>query len=73
MIAKAYIDNRFIGLMDNIESSNSDDIIMFIWDNIQKGYYCTLQYIENGLTRYFSPMFFDENTIDISECEIECY
>ena len=73
MIAKAYIDSRFIGLMDNIKSSNSDDIIMFIWDNIQQGHYCTLQYIENGLTRYFSPMFFDENTIDISECEIECY
>ena len=71
MIAKAYIDNRFIGLMNDIESINSDDIIMFIWENIQKGYYCTLQYIENGSIRYFSPDFFNENTIDISSCEID--
>ena len=73
MIAKAYIDSRFIGLMDDIESLNNNDVIMFIWDNIQKGYYCTLQYIKNGSTRYFSPCFFNENTMDISECEIECY
>lgn len=73
MIAKAYIDNRFIGLIDNIESTNNDDIIMFIWENIQKGHYCTLQYIEYGSMRYFSPDFFNENTMDISDCEIDCY
>lgn len=73
MIAKAYIDSRFIGLMDDIESTNSHDVIIFIWENIQKGYYCTLQYIEHGSTRYFSPDFFNESTMDISDCEIDCY
>lgn len=71
MIAKAYIDNRFKGLMDNIESTKNEDVIMFIWSHIQYGDYCTLQYIENGLMRYFSPDFFDENTMDISDCEID--
>ena len=75
MIAKAYIDNRFIGLMNDIETNNSQDIINFIWDNLQCGHYCTLQYnkYNTATQRYFSPDFFDENAIDISDCEIECY
>lgn len=72
MIAKAYIDSRFIGLMNDIKTDNNQDVINFIWNNLQQGYYCILQYVEHGSTRYFSPDFFNENTIDISECEIEC-
>lgn len=70
MIAKAYIDKRFIGLMNDIKTNNNQDIIDFIWENVQHGLYCTLQYIEHGSIRYFSPDLFDETTIDISDCEI---
>ena len=75
MLAKAYIHNNFYGLMDLIETNNTQNIIDFIWENLQRGYYCTLQYNEYDIAtqRYFSPDFFNENTIDISDCEIDCY
>ena len=71
MLAYAYLFNKFYGVMDNIKTKDSEEAINFIWNNLQCGYYCTLQYIDNGIVRYFSPDFFDENTMDISDCEIE--
>ena len=77
-VAKAYLNNNYIGLMDSIESINTDACVDFIWLNLQRGYYCTLQYnADSYLYRYFSPVYFDETTEDISDCEVEliggCY
>ena len=75
MLANAYINNNFYGLMDSIETNNNQNIIDFIWDNLQRGYYCTLQYnkYNTATMRYFSPDFFNVSTCDISECEIDVY
>ena len=54
MLANAYINSNFYGLMDSIETNNNQNIIDFIWDNLQRGYYCTLSlanYIINKLER----------------------
>lgn len=70
--AKAYLHSNYIGLMDSIESTNIHDCVDFIWSRLQHGYYCTLQYNTNSyLYRYFSPVYFDEITEDISDCEVE--
>ena len=70
--AKAYLNSNYIGLMDSIESTNIHDCIDFIWSRLQCGYYCTLQYDVNSyLYRYFSPIYFDETTEDVSDCEVE--
>ena len=68
-IAKAYLDRRFIGLTADIESYNVDDCINFIWEQLQKGHYCILQY--GNTTKYYSADFFDENSIDIYDCLID--
>ena len=71
-VAKAYLNSNYIGLMDNIESTNINTCVDFIWSKLQQGYYCTLQYnADSHLYRYFSPVYFDETTEDISECEVE--
>lgn len=71
-VAKAYLNNNYVGLMDNIESTNIDTCVDFIWSKLQHGYYCTLQYnADSHLYRYFSPVYFDEITEDISDCEVE--
>ena len=77
-VAKAYLNNNYIGLMDSIESTNIHTCVSFIWSKLQQGYYCTLQYnADSHLYRYFSPDYFDEITEDISDCEVEliggCY
>ena len=72
MVVKSYLKNNYTMLMDECTSNNNDIIINYLWMMLQRGYYCTLQYnIDSYLYRYFSPDLFDENTIDISECEIE--
>ena len=68
-IARAYLNRQFIGLMENIESHNPDECINFIWEQLQKGSYCTLQY--GNTTKYYSPDFFNEYTVDIYDCIVD--
>lgn len=67
-IAKAYLNRQFIGLIDDIESHNDYDCIDFIWEHLQKGYYCVLQF--GNTTKYYSADFFNENSMDIYDCII---
>lgn len=67
-IAKAYLNNNYIGLMSDITSHEAEDCIMFIWEALQKGYYCTLQF--GNTIKYYSPYFFTDCTTDIYDCEV---
>ena len=70
--ARAYIGvktiNPFIGLTNSIESHNIDDCICFIWDELQQGHNCILEY--GTITRYFNANLFNETTEDVNDCEI---
>lgn len=61
---KAYLCTNFAGLMDNLETDDYSEVEEFIWENIQRGYNCTITDNETDETNWAYAEDFDEEALN---------
>ena len=60
----AYLCTNFAGLMNSLETDIWDEVEDFIWENVQRGYNCTIIDNENGETNWAYADDFDEEALN---------
>ena len=64
---KAYLETRFVGLMEELETDGWSEVEAFIWENCQQGLNCKILDRRTGDESEAFADRFNENTIDIEE------
>ena len=62
--AKAYLCTNFAGLIDSLETDYYSEVEDFIWENIQRGYNCTITDNETGEINWAYAEDFDEEALN---------
>lgn len=64
---KAYLNRKFIALMDMLDTDFWSQVEDFVWKQCQDGMNCTIVNNDLGITMYARAEDFTEETIDANE------